>query len=173
MWGCNTDATGELNGGESLTANPCPDDAGSSWTDLYGCYFGPGGLASCSGLGYCHGTARDPGGGGESFVCGLTKDGCWLGITNTFPTCGPDGGPFFASGAESAAWVVSWLRQGPSAYPAGSLNTLMPCNVTISTATPGAVPTPECLPSTGREYTFTPDDMARINAWIDAGALNN
>jgi hypothetical protein len=170
-WGC--DATGELKGGESLTADPCPHDAGSTWTDLYGCYFGPGGVASCSALGYCHGGARDPGGGGESFVCGPTKDTCWQGITNTFQTCGFDGGPFWDSGAASAAWVVTWLRQVPSAYPPGTLNLLMPCNATFPTTAPGAVPAPQCLPSAGREYTFTPADMARINAWIDAGALNN
>jgi hypothetical protein len=152
--GCS-DATGSLRGGTLLLVdqpNPsCAIDAGSTWTALYACYFGTSGVANCSTLTQCHSTAQAPG-GAEGFVCGSTQDACYQGFTHYLATVGIDAGP-----AENASAVVMALRT------AGSGGT-MPCASVVNGL---------CNSSASNAYSFTADDVARINAWIDAGAPNN
>jgi hypothetical protein len=157
--GCS-DATGELKGGQSLVVDPCPADAGNTWTDLYQCYFGPSGRASCAGMSDCHTSSSNTiGAGGFFFVCGPTKDTCWDGFTS-FLVDG-DAGPMRTVGAGN---TLQYLRAPGSKVP------IMPCNVT---GQGNGVPTCNLLGLAGNAYTFTQDDLNRINAWIMNGAQDN
>ncbi len=51
--------------------------AGSTWTDLYTCYFGPMGVASCTAFSVCHVTN---GVGGGIWLCGTDQATCYSGI---------------------------------------------------------------------------------------------
>jgi hypothetical protein len=57
--------------------------AGSTWTDLYTCYFGSNAPDSCAGTGTnCHG---DNGAGSAFWTCGTTKESCYTGMTSYAP----------------------------------------------------------------------------------------
>jgi hypothetical protein len=157
--GCSQ-ATGEVQGGtplavETASSEVCGPDAGSTWTDLYSCYFGPNGVASCAALGECHVSSASAG-AADGFICGPTKGTCYTGFT-TFDS---DAGPVL--GAKN---VLVNLRSAAS--PGG----LMPCNLFEEEFQGQSFP--ECSPTAGRAYTFTEDDMARIEAWITEGAQDN
>jgi hypothetical protein len=100
-----SDATGSLVGGDTIggattstedaatggggeggalqyfsTTGPCAaSSTDDTWSFLYGCYFAPTGVASCSfSAGNCHGTSGEPGAqisGG--YVCGSDSTACW------------------------------------------------------------------------------------------------
>ena len=149
--GCSS-ATPTVQGDQLLSVDPCAS-GGSTWTELYGCYFGPTGKASCSGLGWCHGSPSFQGGG--AFLCGTSKDECYTAFT-TF-------------GAQSV--VHGWLRpEDPSTC---SLPCDMPCNP-YPPYVPATGTLTGCDPEDGGAmYTFTPEDFARLDDWLGKGAPNN
>jgi hypothetical protein len=166
--GCS-EATGSLKGGELLVVDPesnaaCAADAGATWPNLYACYFGPNGQATCAGQNACHGSFDDPG-GSLGFVCGDTPDSCYKGFT-TYPwrQRTNDAGDLVVvtgdAGAVASAKAVELNLRGPG------LAGQMPCDLTLA----GGIPTCD---TQGRAYGFSSADIARINAWIDAGAPPN
>jgi len=169
--GC-TAATGSLGGGEPLfdaaatgvtvteqdsagggggvtTNNPSADcqdggmHSGSTWTDLYQCYFGPTGPDSCAGqtgqAGSCHGT-----GGAESTIwtCGPSADSCYMGMMN-YPMIDPTKNT--SNPTMSGLYMILCQTNGSGQMPNG-------------------------CPSYAQLY---PADMARIAAWIQDGGQNN
>ncbi len=156
-----TAATGTVMGGQPLgegdaavadasaiASSNCVFDAGTPrWQDLYACYFGPGGMASC-GSPTCHSVATDPGAQASNFVCGSTAASCFQGMT------APANGALAivpAGGASSPSTTPLWSALHVS-NPVGIVGNNMPV----------APP-----------YTFTPRDLANIGAWIQNGAPNN
>jgi hypothetical protein len=93
-------------------SSPCDDagrpDGGSTWTDLYRDYFGPTGLASCTALSNCHGASTQTGATNSGFVCGNTKDECFLGITAPLSIV-PEGGT--ATPEQTTLYIA--LRKAP------------------------------------------------------------
>jgi len=61
----------------STACQPGGTNGGERWQDLYLCYFGPMGVASCSVTpGGCHGTASDPGAIFSGYTCGADSTAC-------------------------------------------------------------------------------------------------
>jgi hypothetical protein len=102
LLGCG-DAPSSVQGGDPLfDAAPAPvadsgagvpsacqtggANGGSTWADLYTCFFGPSGLANCSQGTTCH----SAGGQGIGFwVCGATSSECWQGIQKVVGSTDP------------------------------------------------------------------------------------
>jgi hypothetical protein len=147
--GCS-DATGVVRGGELLLVDPCAaGSTSSSWQDLYTCFFGPTGKASCSAQGTCHGADGQTGSLSSGFVCGTSKDACWQGMTQG--TCGPSSRP-----------------PCPIVPPGGTAN-FKPTGLYRNLhKTDGS----GNMPQDG-SYAFTPGDLARIAKWITDGAKND
>jgi hypothetical protein len=161
-----SDASGSVQGGEVLFDAGVPvtpdagpvavDDAGPhAWTDLYNDFFGAStGAASCAGTpGQCHMLPNDLGSGFSGFTCGTTQDSCWMGMTV----------------GNCASALVKPCPIVPSGGSAAPTSTGLHINLHQSDATgtiTGTMPL-------GDTYTFTPADMARIDAWITEGAQNN
>jgi hypothetical protein len=79
-----SDATHVVSGGDPLVVDGCQPggtNGGHRWQDLYACYFGPSGQASCGSRSGCHGAADQLGSKASSYVCGPSADACWQGIT--------------------------------------------------------------------------------------------
>jgi hypothetical protein len=171
--GC-TNATGTIVGGEYLlpTSNsstsdggvveggapaPVPDlvlpdncndggaNAGSRWQDLYACYFGTSGVASCAGTqGMCHGDSTGMGAQSSGFVCPPGDSmACQMNMNSVLISGQPP--------KQTYLWGV--LRQAV---------------VPLDLCDQG-----NCMPKVPSTIVFGPDDMARIAAWIDAGSPNN
>jgi hypothetical protein len=168
--GC-TDATGFVQGGQSLTS---AEGGAPTWTGLYADYFGPSGQASCTAQSSCHGAASELGAQTSGFVCGATKESCWQGMTQGIV----DGGFFCpivciggdAGGAgcpQNTSFACPTDPTQQSLYTdlhkgqASGLNN-MPCGGNLATC-----------PSSESTYTFTSDDLARISTWIQQGAQDN
>jgi hypothetical protein len=120
----------------------------NTWTALYADYFGGTGRAACSGDGNCHGSASQPGAiASNGYVCPPDdSDGCYTTITSS--TAGLiQSGLSFQDDA-----LYQYLRK-PASLAGTTLNN-MPLEPTAL-------------------YVFTPADLDRISAWIDAGAPNN
>lgn len=149
-------ATDTVQGGQALIVDPCAG-GGHRWQDLYACFFGPTGKASCGGQGVCHGAPGDYG-----FVylqCGTSRD-CRTSIM------GYTGSPTDPTQA-SLFKILRSNTNGDEPTPPGLPK--MPC---IYQA--GGIPMKTlCGKPNGIAYTFTPDDLARIAAWIQAGAPND
>jgi hypothetical protein len=162
-----SDATGSLVGGDpidtgapttttpsgdgggpttNVTSADCMPDgghAGSTWTDLYACYFGPNAPDSCAGTGTnCHATSASAG-GSFSWVCGATQASCYTGMTSYAP---------LDPRAGMANPTMNHLYTVLCGSPSGS--GLMPLG---------------CLSGT----VMLSDDFTRIEQWIAAGAPNN
>ncbi len=166
-----TDATGAVQGGEPLQEAASLGEGGSggtTWTSLYQDYFGPSGSAGCAASAQCHQSASGIGAQTSGFVCGASKDECWQGMTQGI---GLDAGGLFCpivclgtcaqtSQACPTDPTQQQLWSGLHKSGGGGLNN-MPCgNPTICSASAST-------------YTFTSDDLARIQAWIQAGAPND
>jgi hypothetical protein len=125
-------------------ADVCSEDSdagtGDTWASLYGDYFGPTGKASCAGTGVCHGDTSQAGYQGSGYVCPPTAAQCYAGIT------------------AAAAGLVT---PGP---PVSDPTTTGLYGVLRKCAGGGSMPKE---PAT---VFFTAGDMARIDAWIAAGA---
>jgi len=156
-------ATGEIQGGELLsdggsgssttTTNDLPDVGTVTWTELYDSYFAPTAQASCTAIaGECHGSLTELGAQGSGYVCGASKDSCWMGMTSTaiptFPAPVPVGG--------STSPTTTTLYK--ALHPVGVNNA-------------GQMPLSSADGGVG--YQFTRLDLARIAAWIDQGAAND
>jgi hypothetical protein len=101
--GAGCDASGSVQGGQSLLPDPCAaTDGGHTWSDLYICYFGPQGKASCTAQGSCHGNASQTGASTSGFVCGASKEACWRGMTQGIVVCGGNDGGEDAEGDAGA-----------------------------------------------------------------------
>jgi hypothetical protein len=94
--GC--DASGSTQGGTLLaeTGSCSAGNLSPTWTNLYECYFGPSGKASCAGQGICHVTPNvtnasslDLATGSTYWVCGGTRESCWQGVWNGELVCFP------------------------------------------------------------------------------------
>jgi hypothetical protein len=177
--GC-TDATGSVQGGQALTTcsgGGSASGSNTSFSSLYTDFFGPCGGASCSGQSACHGAADQTGAILSGFVCGTTKDACWQGMTQGIAlsaggslcpivclgTCAQvapdDGGPppsACPTNDPASQLLVTSLHKQQST----GINH-MPCG------------DPTACTAAKSTYTFTPDDVARITAWIQAGAQND
>ena len=158
-----TNATGTVEGGELLLADPCAGSGAATWTYLYTCYFGPAGKASCTSLSSCHGSAAEAGSLDSGFVCGGNKESCWMSMTQPTeadifepvvclsPTC--------SQGVTNPTQTTLWTALHQAGPPIGLDN--MPCG-----------DSPAC-PSSAATYTFTTDDLALISSWIQQGAQDN
>jgi hypothetical protein len=164
-------ANGSVEGGDSLLQSAVSDadvDASSAtWSALYSAYFGASGAASCSGVtadggtqGVCHNTSTETGAQASSFVCGSSATTCWQGMTAAGSVV-PSGG---SSNASETILYSALRKQGGGG--------LMPCNANIMTLSDGGTSV-TCSGSAGSAYTFTADDLARISAWVQAGAQND
>jgi hypothetical protein len=157
--GC-AEATGSLVGGDSLpsmdageasdaaltyfsTAAQCPPSGGNAntWQFLYGCYFGPTGVASCSfQAGNCHGGSAEPGSlSSGGYVCGTDPTACWQSMTSALVSPGA---------APATTTLYGALRKSDGT---GFGN----------------------MPAYPTTVVFQSRDMARISAWITAGAKND
>lgn len=159
-----SDATGGVQGGQPLAIDPCQaslaSGSGHRWQDLYACYFGPTGKASCASQGICHGAPDQLGAQFSSFVCGPSKDACWQGMTAAGSIV-PAGGT--KDGTETILYGSLRKQDGSG---------LMPCSPVITPLPDGGANT-TCGGSAAGNYVFTPDDLARIVAWIQEGAQDN
>lgn len=161
--GC-TDATGSVQGGQALTitsgdsAPPC----GTTWTALYGGYFGPTGVATCApgNQSSCHGDATQSGAQTSGFVCGTSKDTCYQGVTQGIP---PDEGGFFPAIFPPDAGDPTQTQLYTSIHKTTSATGLnnMPCG------------DPPTCHAGNASYTFTASDLACITAWAQHGAKND
>jgi hypothetical protein len=130
--------------------NTSPHDAGtgSKWSDLYRDFFGPTGQASCTTTGDCHGTMDQSGARAIGFVCGQTKDDCYMSmLTSIVP---PGGTPAGARIPAESTVLYQNVRK------------IMPAN--------GA---PQGTMPRSSTFAFSPADLQRIAAWMNAGALND
>jgi hypothetical protein len=120
----------------------------NTWTALYADYFGGTGRAACSGDGNCHGSASQPGAiASNGYVCPPDdSDGCYTTITSS-------GAALIQSGLSFQDDALYLYLRKPDSLEGTTLNN-MPLAPT-------------------ELYVFTPADLDRISAWIDAGAPNN
>jgi hypothetical protein len=168
--GCS-DATGSVQGGQALTTCGASGAGGgdSTFTSLYGDFFGPCGRASCSGQASCHGAASQSGSQISGFVCGTTKDECWQGMTQGIAVAA---GGFFCP-----IVCVGTCPQNPTqTCPTDPTQQLLWTSIHKAQASglnhmPCGDPT--LCQAAKATYTFTADDLARIQAWIQAGAQND
>jgi hypothetical protein len=160
-----TNATGHVEGGDLLIADPCAPGAAATWTNLYTCYWGPTGAASCTAQTSCHGGSQELGSTTTGFVC-ADKDSCWSSMTQM----GTGGLPpilcLSTAGCTSGVTSYEDTQLWGGLHQAGSPPTLdnMPCG------NPLAVPS--CTPAEAK-YTFSTYDLDQISTWIQGGAQDN
>jgi hypothetical protein len=126
-------------GGSGVATPECQPGAahgGHRWQDLYACFFGPSGGATCGVQGgACHGGASGAGvAASGGFICGQTQDACWMGMTSTIVPSGsasnpkgtrlyvalrkPDGSGLmpaassFVFQSDDLARIASWIQAG-------------------------------------------------------------
>jgi hypothetical protein len=165
-----SDATGGVKGGDPVgpiaDAVICsaPDANCATWSYLYVCYFGPVGVAGCSGGGLCHGNPGDTGAQQSGFVCGSTKDECWQGMTHStginYATLVPKG---FRGIDGTQLWNVLH-KEGTS-----TKNNLLTDNMPLSGI---GSPSLDVLNSPA-SYSFTEADKACLDGWVKAGAKDD
>jgi hypothetical protein len=149
-------ATGDVSGGDPRFAEDAggdaptsfPEDdidagAGTTWTDLYRDLFGPTGGGSCAGNGTCHGAADQAGTKSVGFLC-ADQDGCRASLFATSLVRALD-----AQKPDDSGLIGVMRHRSPS----GAIVGLMP-------RAPGT-------------YVFSHDSIARVRAWIAAGAPND
>lgn len=141
-------------GCDSGCVTPAPPNA--TWPALYNDLFGPASIGQCgdatrtgqNGTSSCH---HDPGGAGaiaSGFVCGETQQQCFDGITN--PAANFLGQPVVVACSPCGSYLTQVLRHSDGE---GGITGIMPIQ-----------------PETA---IFSADDMARVSAWIAAGANSN
>jgi hypothetical protein len=129
------DANPTVQGGDPTYVDPvmaaCSNGgahSGNRWQDLYYCYFGPTGVASCGGQGSaCHGTPNGLGVSASDFVCAPSPDPtpCWgklnatIGGPGLYVTiCKSNGGGTMPKGCtyvfqpSDLARIQAWIQQG-------------------------------------------------------------
>jgi hypothetical protein len=175
--GC-TDATGTVQGGQSLTASSTEDGGGTTWTSLYADFFGPSGKASCSAQTSCHGDPTQSGTQVSGFLCGTTKDSCWHGLTSSL---GTDAGGFGLpailpvsssdAGATDPTKTPFYLALHQATSGDNSQCGLQGANIAFDCNMPCGDPV--TCHEQNSTYLFTTDDLARIATWIQLGAQDN
>jgi hypothetical protein len=177
LLGC--DASGSMEGGTPIVADPCSaPDLGHTWTDLYTCYFGPGGKTSCVGQGLCHGGPDQTGAlFPNSWVCGTTRESCWRGMTQGQQACsdagqGAEGGD---GGTVEAGAPMCMASSQPIVQADGGgtdPTTTLLWHALRGASGVGLHNMPYSPPATAG-VTFTQQDLDRISAWIREGAQDN
>jgi hypothetical protein len=117
---------------------------GHTWSELYADYFGGTGRATCAGNGSCHGTTSGAGFASSQYVCPPDdKDACYKSMLSA------------SAGLITSGQTLEndFLYQAIRKEAAVGLNNMPLEPVQI--------------------YTFTPTDLARISAWVAAGAPND
>ena len=138
-------------GCDSGCVTPVP--ANATWTTLYADLFGPAGIGQCgdatrtgaNGTTSCH---HDSGGNGalaSGFVCGETEQDCYDGITSSMANF--LGQQVVVACSPCGSYLTQVLRHGDGDGGVVGLMPFYPENV-----------------------VFSDDDMARVSAWIAAGA---
>jgi hypothetical protein len=129
-----------------------PTDAGNAtWTSLYADLFGPASIGQCgdssrgdsTGSTSCHHDSSGNGAMSSGFICGDTQDTCYAGITS--PSAAFLGARVVIACDPGNSFLTKVLR-----HTGGGIMPFYPNNVFFSDA-----------------------DMARVGAWIAAGAPNN
>jgi len=128
----------------------------ATWTALYKDLFGPAGIGQCgdatrtgqNGTTTCHRGSTDNGALASGFVCGDTQQSCYDGITS--PQANFIGQQVVIACSPCGSYLTQVLRHGDGD---GGITGIMPFY-------------PE-------DAVFSDDDMARVSAWIAAGAQNN
>jgi hypothetical protein len=157
-------ADGTVRGGEARydAAPPLPlvvpiteptfaDAPPTSWKGLYRDFFGRRSTASCAGNGVCHDGTDKPGARASGFVC-ADVDGCYASLRTAR---GPlDQRPLVedadvATPAHARLFEVIRYRTADGQLLANRGMPQLPAN-----------------------FAYSPDDVARMNAWIQAGAKN-
>lgn len=154
--GACSDATGTVTGGEGrfdaqppeMPATGCPSGKGTTWTDLYRDYFGPGSKGSCSGAtgdeNNCHLSSSAAGAlASNGYVCGPSKDSCFMSFKDVLVP------PM----RMKAHYFEAVLRQDPPV------------------ACPPACVSP--MPLRPASAVFCGADLGRIRKWADNGAKND
>lgn len=124
-------------------------NSGNAWSDLYACYFGSSGIATCANgaTGGCHGGATEFGAvASGGFFCPIGTDPtpCYQSLVSTIV---PDGG---APDAASTTLYGALRKTGGT------------CDSQYV-----------CMPLSPATLIFQQSDLDRISAWIQAGAPNN
>ncbi len=135
-------------GGDACVPTDAQD---STWSSLYADFFGPTGTAQCgdttrsdgTSTSSCHHDATGNGALASGFICGDTSDSCYQGITS--PSAQFAGERVVAACQPSQSFLLTILR-----HDGGGIMPLYPASVAFSDA-----------------------DMARVRAWIAAGAPQN
>ena len=125
--------------------------ANATWTALYKDLFGPAGIGQCgdttrtgvNGTTSCHHAAGDNGAVASGFICGDTQQSCYDGITS--PQANFIGQQVVVACSPCGSYLTQVLR-----HDGGGIMPYFPENV-----------------------VFSDGDMARVSAWIAAGAQNN
>ena len=164
--GACSSAGGDVSGGtarfDSTAAAPScaitePDltAAGdTTWRGIYRDYFGCRSKSSCAGSGACHDTATSPGTRQSNFIC-ASVDECYKTLTTSKS---PD--KRFPNALVEPKDVAS-----PEAAYLFSV-------ITFRTRDGTLVPN-RGMPQLPRDFAYTPDDIARMQAWIRNGAKND
>ena len=159
-------ASGEVSGGDAridATAPPAPviekpdtgapprdSGAGTTFTDIYRDLFGPTGVASCTGVGKCHGGATHDGAlgstrqGAGGYVCAASKSEC-------------------RSTLLSSGLITAGETDFTKSYVHGVLRK----------KTAGGTETEGTMPKSPADFVFTKEELDRIAAWVAAGTPDN
>ncbi len=161
-------ASGDVHGGEARfdAASPDPlvapiseptfaDAPASSWRGIYRDFFGRRSKASCAGNGTCHDAAGKPGSKVSNFIC-ADVDGCWKSLRE-------DKDP------DPRVSPVALVEAADSAAPD---NAYLFRVVRYRTPDGNLIPN-RGMPQVPRDFAYSADDVARMQAWIKAGAKND
>jgi hypothetical protein len=167
--GC-TSASGEVRGGGPRpgydAAAPAPleipvteptfaDAPRTSWRGIYGAFFGRHAPSSCAGNGQCHDAPNKDGAQEEGFVCG-DVDGCWDSLRH-------------AMNPDPNRPTRSLVEDADVANPDGAHL----FEVIRFRTQDGVVHENKGMPRAPREYTFSPEEIDLLKAWIRSGAKND
>lgn len=168
-----TDAGGHESGGElsfeaGTPATPTGEGgpgggSGTTWTDLYRDFFGPGGAAKCAGNGQCHGAADQPGAktsGG--YVC---PD-----VMGTVPEGGANPAKAQCRDTMTKVIIVDPAVPGVSTCGQPFAKSYMHNVIRKATHDPNDE---NNMPKSPYTFTFSDDAVKRIDTWVQAGCPDN
>ena len=165
--GACTSATGEVRGGEARfdAASPDPlvvpisepafaDAPPTTWRAIYRDFFGRRAKASCAGNGTCHEAGR-AGSTTSNFVC-ADVDSCWQSLRA-------------AKDPDPRVSTVALVEAADVAAPDNAYL----FKVVRFRSLDGTLVPNRGMPQLPRDYAYSAEDVARIQAWIKAGAKND
>jgi hypothetical protein len=163
-----TGASGEVRGGDARfdAASPAPlvvpiteptfaDAPPTSWKGIYRDFFGRRSNASCAGNGTCHDAAGKPGSKVSNFIC-ADVDGCYRSLRT-------------AKDPDPRVSVNALVEDADITAPE---NAYLFKVVRFRTPDGNLVPG-RGMPQLPSDFAYSADDIARIKAWIKAGAKND